>query len=177
MLKKASFLFRKQHWLCMNYFIDEQHLEIREKNIFTATEIATVIPVRGNAAFNKFHLLNSWAKSYLPNYTARKGRNDESGKHWIKSLAEKLLSNRFADRLENLLMKATLSRWQRKTQRRKLNARGIVMAMDAGRHHAKPDPRFFQEKILMVYEAGKSELADRYFASFPNQPVFLKEII
>ena len=35
-LKKLSFLFGRQHYLCMNYYIDEKALEIQEKNIFTA---------------------------------------------------------------------------------------------------------------------------------------------
>ena len=37
--KKFTFLFRKQDWFCMNYYIDEEMLQIKEKNIFTATAL------------------------------------------------------------------------------------------------------------------------------------------
>ena len=33
-LKKFSFLFNKQHWFCMNYYISEEKLQIKEKKIF-----------------------------------------------------------------------------------------------------------------------------------------------
>src|SRR5476651_1607174 len=31
-VKKLSFLFNKQHYFCMNYYVDESQLEIAEKN-------------------------------------------------------------------------------------------------------------------------------------------------
>ena len=31
--RRLAFLFKKEHWLCLNYFIDEKMLEIEEKNI------------------------------------------------------------------------------------------------------------------------------------------------
>ncbi|RYD92485.1 MAG: nucleotidyltransferase domain-containing protein, partial [Sphingobacteriales bacterium] len=50
-LKKISFLAGRERYFCMNYFIDAAGLEIREKNIYTATEVATLIPLQGIAAF------------------------------------------------------------------------------------------------------------------------------
>src|SRR6201985_1615061 len=51
LFKKLSFLVNKEHFFCMNYFIDEQGLEIVEKNIYTATEIVTLIPLEGDLTF------------------------------------------------------------------------------------------------------------------------------
>ncbi|MEO8173399.1 MAG: nucleotidyltransferase domain-containing protein, partial [Sediminibacterium sp.] len=67
-LKKLSFLFGKQHWLCMNYFIDEDALELAEKNIFIATEVVTLKPVIGNAVIRNFFRVNNWTHAHFPNY-------------------------------------------------------------------------------------------------------------
>ena len=48
LFKKWSFIRGRQHWYCMNYFVDEEALEIEEKNIFTATELITLLPACGN---------------------------------------------------------------------------------------------------------------------------------
>ena len=47
-LYKRVFLANSHKHFCVNYFIDEKHLEIEEKNLFTATELATVIPLYGS---------------------------------------------------------------------------------------------------------------------------------
>ena len=39
--KKLTYLRGRQDRYCMNYFIDEEALEIKEKNIFTAVEMIT----------------------------------------------------------------------------------------------------------------------------------------
>src|SRR5687768_7852879 len=43
-LFKKLFLFNSRKYFCVNYFIDTDHLEIPDKNIFTATEIVFLIP-------------------------------------------------------------------------------------------------------------------------------------
>ncbi|MEO8943983.1 MAG: hypothetical protein ABI297_05225, partial [Ginsengibacter sp.] len=53
-LKKLSYLIGKQNWFCMNYYVDELAMEIPEKNIFTAMEIVTLIPMHGKDCFQRF---------------------------------------------------------------------------------------------------------------------------
>src|ERR1700712_1238450 len=43
--KKLTFIVRRQNYFCMNYFNDEAEPVIREKNIYTAMEVATVLPM------------------------------------------------------------------------------------------------------------------------------------
>src|SRR6185436_14110695 len=45
LFKKLTFITGHQHYFCMNYYIDEEALMIQEKNIFTAIEICTLLPV------------------------------------------------------------------------------------------------------------------------------------
>ncbi len=60
--KKFTFLTGRQHWFCMNYYVDEAGLEIEEKNIFTAMEIVTLMPMQGS--FTDFFKQNDWTKIF-----------------------------------------------------------------------------------------------------------------
>src|SRR6202000_1190878 len=71
LFKKLTYLRGRQHRYCMNYFVDEDALEIREKNIFTATELITLLPASGNTGLNKVFQANDWTTSYYPQYRYR----------------------------------------------------------------------------------------------------------
>jgi predicted nucleotidyltransferase len=45
--KKLTYLTGRHNWYCMNYYVDEAMPEIEEKNIFTATETVTLLPMYG----------------------------------------------------------------------------------------------------------------------------------
>src|SRR4029453_8923510 len=44
-LFKKLFLLNSKKYFCINYFIDSDNLEIPDQNIFTATELTTLIPM------------------------------------------------------------------------------------------------------------------------------------
>ena len=75
-LYKKVFLFNSHKYFCINYLIDTEHLEIEEKNIFTATECATLLPIFNTAFYHKFINANAWAyRSFYPNFPARRSDN------------------------------------------------------------------------------------------------------
>jgi predicted nucleotidyltransferase len=156
--KKLTFLVNKQHFFCMNYFVDEDHLEIAEKNIYTATEIATLIPLQGNTIFEKFYTRNAWIKMYLPNKYMRVSTEKKIKETWLKWLIEFSLNNSFGNMMDNMLMNITSKRWLKKTNLRKLNTRGIILGMSASKSCAKPDPKNFQSKFIDQYERKVFEL-------------------
>jgi predicted nucleotidyltransferase len=151
-LKKLSYLVNKQELFCMNYFIDEASLEIEEKNLYTATEIATLLPLRGIKAFNAFYQSNPWGRNFLPNHSMRISYVKDIEKSLLKKGLELIFNNGAGNLLDSLLMKLTSYRWKQKTINGKLNSRGIVMSMKADKHFAKPDPESFQQKFMMKYE-------------------------
>lgn len=158
MLKKLTFLVNKEHFFCMNYFIDEDGLEIVEKNIYTATEIVTLIPLEGDITFEKFYSVNAWTTTYLPNNymrvaTARPLRNTG-----LKRLIELAFNNKLGNAIDNMLRNITASRWLKKTLQKRVNMKGIVMGMSATKHFAKPDPVNFQHKLIRRYESRVNEL-------------------
>jgi hypothetical protein len=57
-------------------------------------------------------------------------------------------------------MKITAKRWLKKLQMKKQNTRGIVMGLDTGKHYAKPDPRNFQDKLIVKYQRKVSQLLE-----------------
>ncbi len=160
--KKLTFLFNKQHFFCMNYFIDETGPEIIEKNIYTATEIATLLPLRGSAAFEKFYAANAWTKNFLPNNYMRISSAKEITGTWFKHFIEKLLNNRLGDLLDSFFMKLTDKRWNEKTKMKKRNVRGVLMSLRASKHYSKPDPANFQYKLLQLYENKLADIFNHY---------------
>jgi hypothetical protein len=160
-LKKLSFLVNRQHLFCMNYYIDEAQLEIEEKNIYTATEIATLLPLRGIAAFREFYRRNAWSRNYLPNHQMRVSYVKEMPQSLVKRVLEFLLNNSLGDVLDNFFMKVTDRRWHKKRLNNKLNSRGLVMSMDAAKHCAKPDPGVFQQRLVDIYEKKAAFLINK----------------
>ena len=152
LLKKCTFLIRREDWFCMNYFVDEAALEIPEKNLYTAIEIVTLLPMRGSDSFAEFRKANAWTDRYLPNSHGRVVFSRENKPSIGRRLLEKLLDNGFGDRLDHWLMTITARRWRQKTEEGRRNNRGIVLSMDATRHSARPDPKGFQWNLLETYE-------------------------
>lgn len=53
--------------LCINYFISEHNLVIKEQNTFTATELTTLIPIGSLDLHKKLLAANKWTTHFLPN--------------------------------------------------------------------------------------------------------------
>ena len=158
LFKKFTFLSGSQHFYCMNYFISEEELTIEEKNIYTATEIVTLIPLKGWKTFHKFNRYNQWVKEFLPNHSMKISYIRDSGAGKLKKFLELLLNNIAGSCLDLLLMKITKMRWDKKTRERKLNSRGIVMGMKVSRNYAKPHPGNFQDKLVSEYKEKVLEI-------------------
>ncbi len=156
--KKLTFLTGRQHWYCMNYYVDEAVPEIEEKNIFTAMEIVTLVPMHGRSSLDEFIAGNDWIKEYFPAHPFASAGTPEIQPGLIRKFIEKMLNGRIGNRIDNWLMHITARRWQKKAARRRLNSNGICMGMVAGRHFSKPDPKNFQEKVVERYHAKVQQL-------------------
>lgn len=145
--KKLMFVFGRQHLYCMNYYVDEEGLNIQEKNAFTAIEVLTLVPVCGNGTMEKFYHANEWAGGYYPNFVvdAESRRNRKEGV--VKKVLEFLLDNRFGNALDNYLMKLTAKRWSKK-----------IRKIQTGKHFCKPDSGNFQRPLLEKFNRRDAEI-------------------
>ncbi len=158
LFKKLTFLTGHQHYFCMNYYIDEKALLIEAQNIFTAVEIATLLPVRGKKTMDDFFVANEWVNRFFPGYDRSTMTNNGSQGSWIKRLIEWMFNNRAGDYLDQWLFKITTHRWQKKSRDGKRNKHGRTMNLITGKHFARSNPGAFQEKVLSLYEQKLAEL-------------------
>jgi hypothetical protein len=150
-LYKRVFLFNSHKYFCVNYFVDEKHLEIEEKNLFTATELATVIPLYGSKQYENLHRVNAWLREFFPNYTPRSIANVPTTKlSWGKRIAERFLDLFFGNALEKYCQKKTMDRW-RKQYEKNYSATDFKVAFKSKPYASKNHPRNYQRSVMEVY--------------------------
>ncbi len=151
-LYKRLFLFNSHKYFCVNYFVDEDHLEIEEKNLFTATELATVIPLYGVNQFENLHMSNTWLADFFPNYEKTSVSNiPVSTQSFKKRLVEKFLSGGLGNYLEKYFRHKTLSRWKRLYEK-DYSASDFKVAFKSKPYAAKNHDKNFQRRVMDVYE-------------------------
>lgn len=152
LFKKLTFLTRNQDMYCMNFYIGDGSLKIKDQNIFTAIEIKTLLPVCGIESIVRFNTANQWTSEWLPNCDFRKLQENEPGMILFKRAGEWLLNNRFGDYIDSKLMEITRRRWERKKEKGMQNKKGLVMGLVVGKHFARSNPGSFQEKVLTIHK-------------------------
>jgi hypothetical protein len=148
---KRVFLFNSHKYFCLNYFVDEEHMEIEQKNLFTATELFTLMPVTGRRFVLKLMKANPWVKEYYPQFPQRDIDLVEKVRRGnLKRLMEWSLNNRFGDWLDRLAMRTTIRFWQKKYKDdpKDLFNRSFRLK----RHIAKYHPENFQDLVLQRFE-------------------------
>lgn len=145
-LYKKLFLFNSHEYFCVNYFVDENHLEIEEKNIFTATEIVTLLPKINNSLYNDLIRNNSWIDSYYPGVFHEEPNIENSKKTLSKKIGEALFRGKLGNKIDDYFMKVTLKRWKRKFG--SLSDEDFDIAMKTSTNVSKHHPNNFQKKVL-----------------------------
>ena len=158
LFKKISFTRNRNKYYCMNYFIDEADLLIEEKNIYTATEIFTLMPIAGNGSMTKFFEANTWSYTYFPNRNLPAIKKAVR-KHqpWYKIFSEFLFNNKLGDWLDNYFLKLTTRRWKKKEEEKRLNTKGERMGLKTSKHCSKPNPVFFHDSFINKYTKSLDE--------------------
>jgi hypothetical protein len=152
-LYKRVFLRNSHKLFCVNYFVDADHLEIEEKNLFTATELATVIPLYGAEYYLQLQSKNhDWLVRYFPNFRPRDSKSVPVAHSGLrKNLMERAIDVLFGSLLDRALMNVTLYRW-RKIYEKKYNESDFKIAFKTTAHASKNHPRNFQRKVMERYQ-------------------------
>ena len=161
LFKKCMYICGKQHWFCMNYYVDEFGLEIPEKNIFTAMEIVTLLPMEGDNCYQRFMDANKWVLDFLPAHPIFRAATSKVKKNFFCRCIEALFNLKSADGIDKWLMNLTDRRWKKKASVGKLNTHHAKVGMMTNRHFSKPDPKNFQAKVVGDYDARVKLLTRR----------------
>jgi hypothetical protein len=101
--------------LCPNFLLSTDHLRLSERNLFTAHEIAQMVPLTRNRWYDAFLDANGWVGDFLPNAFANastdRARLDRPS---VKRVVTRMLSTRWFDPFE---------RWEMARKVRRLRAR------------------------------------------------------
>lgn len=157
---KKLILMNSHKEFCLNYFIDTDHLEIEDKNIFTATEVAFLVPMHNSGLYRRFRNANLWADRYYPNHGLR--RMDlctDARKGWLKRTGEWFLGGSLGDWLDGSFMRLTMKRWQKKFPQ--LNPETFAVAMRSRKYVSKHHPSAFQERVINKLDQRQSDLEQR----------------
>ena len=149
-LFKKLVLLNSHKYFCVNYFIDEQNLEIEEQNQFTATEVATLLPLYSSAHYQQFYAANRWIKKYYPSFPPRTVNGKLSSRHSkLQKSLEILLRGKWGDRLDRWFMKRTITYWNRKFKR--MDPEQFAVALKSRNYVSKHHPQNFQNKVLKAF--------------------------
>lgn len=157
--KKLTFFWGKEHSYCMNYFIDESKLCIEEQNIFTATELATLLPVYNVEKHRELIYANKcWLVKTLPNIS---WNSDMIVASIEKSTARRIVEpfiNILAPSLLNLsLMHLTDKLWRLKWRRKKYPMKDYDLAMKTRWYVSKNHPHNYQKRVLNQLDGNKQK--------------------
>ncbi|MDR3572771.1 MAG: hypothetical protein P4L50_02830 [Anaerolineaceae bacterium] len=89
--------------VCPNYFVSENALVIKDRNIFTAHELAQMVVIAGQRIFDRMLAANRWITDYLPNAwlnNSNASKNNETY-HQITKIGEIILRSPMGAWLEN----------------------------------------------------------------------------
>lgn len=149
-LFKKVFLLNSRKYFCINYFVDEDNIEITDQNIFTAVEVNHLIPVYNAALVQKMKSKNAWIQDYFPGYTPQSFFPSFEGNGFVKRMLESLFVGKFAERLDLFLMKITFKRWTRKFKN--FDREKLELTMRSNRGISKHHPSDYQTKVLSAYQ-------------------------
>ena len=169
-LYKKIFLLNSRKYFCVNYFIDSDHLEIEEKNRFTAVEVATLIPTCG-AIFDNFYLANTWVNDFFPGQARTEFETVICKKPLWSKMLQGIFSGRFGNWADNRTMKITLNRWKEKFG--DFDEAKFELTMKSRRYVSKHHPNDFQNKVLSRYEELRNIFIEQHSEGLQKQGIEL----
>ncbi len=150
-LYKKIVLLNSKKYFCVNYFIDTTNLTIPDKNSYTATEIATLIPVNNIDVFKRFLNTNNWVYQQFPNFIeTRTTALTTSKKNKLALMLEKMCDSNLGDKLDTYFFKLTLKIWKKRFP--KFDDTNFDLNMRSKKTVSKHHPQGFQTKVLTEME-------------------------
>ena len=169
-LYKKIFLFNSRKYFCVNYFISANQLEIEEKNLFTATELKTLIPMEGKTTFKTFYQNNSWVvNDYFSKFSYDVKSVNEIKKPIISKGIEWVFSTNLGNILDDLFKSITFRKWKAKFNF--MNEEDFKIALKSTKNISKHHPTHFQKKVILSLNSKLDEVQRNYNIVVPKEYV------
>lgn len=113
-VRLTCFLFRKfillnkTKYFCVNFLLDNEHLEISNKSMYTAIEVKTLMPLFGYSYYENMLNNNLWTNNYFPNYPVSENVDVYNSQLFVQKVLEKLLNNRIGDWLDSWVLRKSI---------------------------------------------------------------------
>lgn len=96
--------------LCPNYVVTTGALELSDRDLFTAHELAQLVPIAGPETYRALLAQNQWYRRYLPNHAGFVRPIAELGGGRARGVVEGALRNRLVARVERWEMRRKVAR-------------------------------------------------------------------
>lgn len=160
MAYKKIFLLNSRKYFCINYYISTQHLEIEEKNRFTATELKTLIPMEGKEIFSAFYSNNLWIKNYFSKFETNLDTISNTKKPFISKSIEFIFNTGLGEITDNLFKKITIRKWKSKFNF--LSIEDFNIALKSTQNISKHHPSNFQKKVILALNSKIEEVETNF---------------
>lgn len=136
--------------LCPNYLVSERALVFLDRNLFTAHEVAQMIPLHGQRTYQEVLKRNSWIIDFLPNVSpyTRYPAEEDSRVSPAKRLAESALQLAPFDWLEDREMRNKIGKLRQSSSSQQISQ----TETEFGRDHCKGHFQGHGEATLESYE-------------------------
>jgi hypothetical protein len=158
-LTQKLILRNNPKYLCFNYMIDANHLELNDKSQFVALEAVTLIPVYGGAYYQSLLQKNKWIRDYYPNYPENDISSISSKNYWHKRGLEWLFNGNLGEWLDKYLMDKTEKRWRKRNDSSFFDKTGKNLVIE--RYIAKAHTERNYGKIMERYEQKITEFENK----------------
>jgi len=156
-LFKKVFLLNSKKYFCLNHFISEDHLTVDLRNLYSATEVATLKPVSNGILFQRFVDENAWVADFFPNlrWPWESTPSETSRSSIVQHLLEQLLPESGGDRLDAWLMDQWVKVWNHRYVHLDPATRNRLF--HCSRHLSTAYGEDFQSRIMNGYYARLSQ--------------------
>ncbi len=158
-LFKKIFLLNSHRNFCINYLVDTENMEVKERNIYTATEVALLLPMHNHGLFDQFMNANDWIRNYFPNHVQVK-ENSIRGNPLVKKLMEIMLDNRLGDFLDNFFYKTTTRYWIKKHGKEMIESPDSDLLWN--KHVSQYNPNHFRPVVLSMFRNRIAEFEKQF---------------
>ena len=146
-LFKKIFLLNSKKYFCVNYFITEESMDVRVRNIYSAMEMSSLIPTYNYSKYETLMSINAWVKDFYTNFPNR-------GKEWviknrtyfIKPLLERFFGGVVGEKLDIFCYRLTLRHWKKKFSH--FDPSTFDHRLRNGRNESKHHPLGYQQIVL-----------------------------